>query len=66
MIATVRFFAEERVQEDMLMGDVRFAAMHERTGEILVSTGAWVEFMEFVGGVWCRSEEGVEEACQFW
>ena len=32
MIATVVLFAEERVFEGMLMGDVGMAAVHKRTG----------------------------------
>ena len=66
MIATVRFFAEEGVQEGMLVSDVQSAVMHERAREILVLTGAQMELMEFVGGVRCGSEERVEETHQFW
>ena len=65
MIATVRFFTEG-VQEGMLVNDVWFSVMHERTREILVLAGAQTELVKFVSGVRCRSEEGTEEAHWFW
>ena len=66
MIATVGFFAEEGVQEGVLVSDVWFAAMHERAREIFVSAGAWMELVEFVSGVRHGSEERTEEAHWFW
>ena len=62
MIATVAFFAEEPVFKSMLMGDVGMAAMHKQARQVLVGAGAGLKDLEFVGGEWGGSQEGMEEA----
>ena len=62
MIATVVFFAEERVFESMLVSDVGMAAVRKRTGQIFVGARTGFEDVELVGSKWGRSQEGAEEA----
>ena len=62
MIATVRFFTEERVFEGMLVSNVGVAAMRERVQQILVQARTGFEDVKLVGGIWRRLQEGVKEA----
>ena len=62
MIATVVFFAEERVFEGMLMGNVGAAMVCKRVRQIFVWARAGFEDVKLVGHIWGRSQEGMEEA----
>ena len=66
MIATVEFFAEERVLEGMLVSDVWVAAMHEGVREVFVRTRTQFKDMEFVSCERGFSQKGAEEAGLFW
>ena len=61
MIATVAFLAAEGMFEGALMSDMCAAAVCEGTQEIFLWPQARFKCVKFVCGIWCRSEEGLEE-----